>query len=97
VLPFKLPYGVTTSLNGEIGRQVYDGNITRFIGIASYTYWDVGLIFNYKALTLDLRYWDTNTNTARAAQCGFTPGGRDACGATFVATLKFDTSLSALK
>jgi uncharacterized protein (TIGR02001 family) len=97
VLPFKLPYGVTTSLNGEIGRQVYDGNITRFIGIASYTYWDVGLIFNYKALTLDLRYWDTNTNTARAAQCGFTTGGRDACGATFVATLKFDTSLSALK
>ena len=29
-------------------------------GLPDYTYWDVGLDFIYKAVTLDLRYWDTN-------------------------------------
>ena len=30
------------------------------LGLSSDTYWDVGLDFNYKAVTLDLRYWGTN-------------------------------------
>ena len=48
-------------------------------------------------MSLDLRYIDTNIDQTDApAQCG-TVGTRDLCGATFLATLKFDTSLSALK
>jgi uncharacterized protein (TIGR02001 family) len=84
------PAGIAISLNPEIGRQVY-----RCIGCVSYDYWDVGLDFNYKAITLDLRYWDTDKHGVFFAPPAF--GGKDLGGRTFVATLKFDTTWSALK
>jgi uncharacterized protein (TIGR02001 family) len=93
------PMGVAISLNPEIGRQVYGSGPNFNLGVISYTYWDVGLDFNYKAVTLDLRYWDTNmrlTNVPVPGQC-VTTTLTDACSARFVATLKFDTTLSALK
>lgn len=94
-LPWHPITDVTISLNPEIGRQVFSSSVTANLGNVSYTYWDVGLDFNYKAVTLDLRYWDTDKH-------GFymstpTYGSHDLSGSTFVATLKFDTSLSALK
>ena len=61
----------------------------------SYTYWDVGLDFVYKVVTLDLRYWNTDAQRHRRnspAPAAF--GGKDLAGQTFVATLKFDTTLS---
>jgi uncharacterized protein (TIGR02001 family) len=84
------PAGITVSLNPEIGRQVFQCD-----GCVSYSYWDVGLDFNYKAVTLDLRYWDTNKLNTFLAPVAF--GGKDLAGSTFVATLKFDTTWSALK
>jgi uncharacterized protein (TIGR02001 family) len=84
------PAGITVSLNPEIGRQVFECT-----GCVSYTYWDVGLIFNYKAATVDLRYWDTNKHNTFLAPAAF--GGKDLGGSTFVATLKFDTTWSSLK
>ena len=39
-----------------------DAQYRRPLGVQSYTYWDVGFDINYKAITLDLRYWDTNAN-----------------------------------
>lgn len=97
-LPITLPYGIGVSINPEIGRQVYGSGPNLNLGVASYTYWDVGLDFTYKAVTLDLRYWDTNTGLATNAVCavGGHPG-MDACSSRFVATLKFDTTLAALK
>ena len=89
-LPVSLPYGIVASINPEIGRQVY-----QCTGCVSYTYWDVGLDFVYKAVTLDLRYWDTGRHNTFIAPVAF--GGKDLGGSTFVATLKFDTMLSALK
>ena len=95
-LPFS-PGGITISLNPEIGRQWY--SCTTGVGacpaVSGYTYWDVGLVFNYKAATLDLRYWDTNRHNTFMAPAAF--GGKDLAGSTFVATLKFDTTWSALK
>jgi uncharacterized protein (TIGR02001 family) len=82
--------GVTVSINPEIGRQWY-----KFTGSVDYTYWDVGLIFNYKAATLDLRYWDTNRHNTFISPVAY--GAKDLAGSTFVATLKFDTTWSALK
>ena len=72
------------------------------MGFQSDTYWDVGLDFNYKAITLDLRYWGINlspntTTPTGINQCGPGSTGQNFCGDRFVATLKFDTSLSALK
>jgi uncharacterized protein (TIGR02001 family) len=82
--------GITVAINPEIGRQVF-----QCTGCNSYTWWDVGLVFNYKAVTLDLRYWDTGRHGVFLAPAAF--GGKDLAGSTFVATLKFDTTLSALK
>jgi uncharacterized protein (TIGR02001 family) len=85
------PAGITISVNPEVGRQVFECDYCH-----SYTYWDVGVDFNYKAVTLDLRYWDTNAPSyAFVAPSSF--GGKNLADSRFVATLKFDTSLSALK
>ncbi len=94
------PMGITISLNPEIGRQWYKCTIGAVGGgacppVSGYTYWDVGLDFNYKAVTLDLRYWDTNKHNTFVSGAAF--GTRDLAGSTFVATLKFDTTFSALK
>ncbi|MDP2410761.1 MAG: TorF family putative porin [Pseudolabrys sp.] len=88
-LPWQVS-GVSVALNPEIGRQVFECT-----GCTSYTWWNVGLVFNYKAVTLDLRYWDTNRHGVYLAPAAF--GGKDLAGSTFVATLKFDTTLLALK
>ena len=89
-LPWHPIADVTLSLNPEVGRQVVECT-----GCNSYDYWDVGFDINYKAVTLDLRYWDTDKHNTFMAPTAF--GGKDLAGSTFVATLKFDTSLSALK
>jgi uncharacterized protein (TIGR02001 family) len=92
------PAGIAVSLNPEIGRQVYGSGPAFNLGVASYTYWDVGLDFNYKAATLDLRYWATNANATTNAVCAVNlHPGMNACSSRFVATLKFDTTFSALK
>jgi uncharacterized protein (TIGR02001 family) len=89
-----IPGPVTVSINPEIGRQVFDYTpLPRAVENPDYTYWDVGLDFNYRAVTLDLRYWDTNAPSTAY----LTPSGTNAADSRFVATLKFDTSLSALK
>jgi uncharacterized protein (TIGR02001 family) len=100
-LPWQ-PMGVTMSVNPEIGYEYYSSGITTNYGPQSDTYWDVGLVLNYKAVTLDLRYWGINLSPNATAPLGFNqcgPGGagQNFCGDRFVATLKFDTSLSALK
>jgi uncharacterized protein (TIGR02001 family) len=104
-LPWKPIADVTISINPEIGYEWYSSGVTTNLGFVSDTYWDVGLDFNYKAVTLDLRYWGTNAKpgiagTATANQCNTavgSGGSSNLCGDRFVATLKFDTTLSALK
>jgi hypothetical protein len=102
-LPPFIP-GWTVSLNPEIGREWYSAGVTTNQGSVSDTYWDVGVDFAYKAMTIDLRYWGINTSPGTVAvpnQCGPTPaatgGSSNLCGNRFVATIKFDTTLAALK
>ena len=89
-LPVTLPYGITMAINGELGHQVYDCT-----GCIDYTFWDIGLDFVYKAVTLDLRYTDTDKHNTFFSPAAY--GTKDLAHSAFVATLKFDTSLSALK
>jgi uncharacterized protein (TIGR02001 family) len=99
-LPWKPTPDVTLSINPEIGYEWYSSGVTANFGFISDTYWDVGLDINYKLVTLDLRYWGTNAkpNVLLPNQCGPTAtGSSNLCGDRFVATLKFDTTLSALK
>jgi uncharacterized protein (TIGR02001 family) len=96
-LPWQ-PLGITVSINPEIGYEYYSSGVTANYGSVSDTFWDVGLILNYKAATLDLRYWGTNAKSGAVTnQCGSTAAGTNFCGDRFVATLKFDTTFSALK
>lgn len=95
-LPAFLPLGIATSISGEIGRQTFDSTLNA-LGVLDYTTWNVGIAFNYKAVTLDLRYYDTDLDAAAASfQCISTTGS-NLCDERFVATLKFDTTLAALK
>ena len=95
VLPWTLPMGITSTISGAVGRQTY----AAAIGNTDYTVWNAGVAFNYKAMTLDLRYWDTNIGSAgQPGQCSSaTAPSIDLCKEAFVATLKFDTTFSSLK
>jgi uncharacterized protein (TIGR02001 family) len=102
-LPQFMPAGITVSLNPEIGREWYSNGVTANAGNVSDTYYDVGLDFAYKAMTLDLRYWGINVSRGAGTlaspgnQCGNAALGTNFCGSRFVATLKFDTTLAAIK
>lgn len=97
-LPQFMPLGIGTSISGGVGAQTYDSTLKSVaFDFVDYTTWNVGIDFNYKAVTLDLRYWDTNTNSTEAPVQCLGSNNSDLCDTRFVATLKFDTSLSALK
>lgn len=98
-------------LSGEIGHWwIDDAGFTNPVNVAagalygldpSYTYWNAGLGITYKAFTLDLRYHgtDMSENECSSFLLLSQPGNaaRRWCGDTFIASLKFDTALSALK
>jgi uncharacterized protein (TIGR02001 family) len=96
-LPVNLPYGIGVSLNPEVGRQIFRCTTVNGSPCTSYTYYDVGLDFTYKAMTLDLRYWNTNAHNTAQFTSPAAFGAKDLAGQTFVVTLKFDTTLAALK
>lgn len=116
-----LPNGWNWYVSGELA--YYDLGTTKFDLIAfpnpggwdlpSYTTWNVGVGFTYKAITIDLRYHDTDLSKEECnvltADPGATFGGTPIpitnvaglqskwCGAAFIGKLSFDTTLSALK
>jgi uncharacterized protein (TIGR02001 family) len=70
------------------------------IGDPSYTYYNIGAAFTYKALTLDLRYHGTDMNALECASflVSAVPNSTNRwCGDTFIVSGKFDTTLNALK
>jgi uncharacterized protein (TIGR02001 family) len=91
---------LTTSISGELG--YWDIATSGFIlagGTAnpSYTYWNVGIAFGYKDLTLDLRYHGTDQSVQDCANflvVAVPNGSNSWCDDEFVASLKFDTSVA---
>lgn len=82
--------------SGELGYQ-WLGTTTKFFpnyAMSDYTTWNVGVGFTYKAITLDLRYYDSDLD---GAQCALISGASTSCGDRYVASLSFDTSLNKLK
>jgi len=73
--------------------------------LPDYTYWNAGVGFTYKALTVDLRYHDTDLSQEECATLtgnvsGFTSTGAPVskwCGEAYIAKLSFDTTLNDLK
>jgi uncharacterized protein (TIGR02001 family) len=100
VTPWKIGE-VGTYISGELGHWWIDGDGFNdpLVGFADpdYTYWNAGLAFTYKVFTLDLRYHGTDQSRS---DCGnfLLAGGSPTkwCSDTFIATLKVDTTLSAL-
>jgi uncharacterized protein (TIGR02001 family) len=101
VLPWK--HGdLGAYVSSELGHWWIDKSGFVLAGLTdpSYTYWNVGLAFTYKALTLDFRYHGTDQN---AVECGsfllvVSPHPSNSwCDDTYTVTVKFDTTLSALK
>ncbi|WP_024816649.1 TorF family putative porin [Methylopila sp. 73B] len=62
--------------------------------IPDYTFWNAGVGFTYKAMTLDLRYTDSNLSRR---ECATFIGQFNSCGDRYMASLSFDTSFSKLK
>lgn len=100
VLPTFISPKITTTFSAEYGHQDFGAALNAAaVNIQDYNTWNAGVAFNYKAITVDLRYYDTDLNHT-AANCVSTPSlgaGKIICDGTFVGTLKFDTTLSAIK
>lgn len=92
-------------ISGELGHY-WLGRVDAYLGginLPDYTYWNAGVGFTYKNVTLDVRYHDTNLSKEdcfllTADPRGIVTGsGRSRwCDQTVIATLSFDTTLSAL-
>jgi uncharacterized protein (TIGR02001 family) len=100
VTPWKFG-DIGTFISGEVGHWWIDGSGFTASGFADpdYTYWNVGLAFTYKVFTLDLRYHGTDqsrTDCANFLLAAAGTGPTKWCNDTLIATLKIDTTLSAL-
>ncbi|WP_020179481.1 TorF family putative porin [Methylopila sp. M107] len=83
-------------VSGEFGKQWF-GKTTKFAvkyNWNDYVTWNAGGGVAYKAMTLDLRYSDTDLSKR---ECAFNYNVKGLCGPAFVAKLSFDTTLSSLK
>jgi uncharacterized protein (TIGR02001 family) len=83
-----LPYDITVS--GAVGFQSFDSGV----GLSDYATWNVGASYSWNAVTLDLRYWDTDVSSGT---CEAEYPRENSCDARVVATVKVDTSWSALR
>ena len=102
VTPWKIGE-VGTYVSGELGHWWIDGsgftNPAVGVGDPDYTYWNAGVAFTYKVFTLDLRYHGTDQSRADCGSFLVVAAANPAtkwCNDTFIATLKVDTTLSAL-
>lgn len=101
VTPWKVGE-VGAYFSGELGHWWINDTAWTAAGLTdpSYTYWNVGLAFTYKALTLDLRYHGTDMGTTGCGSflvTGVPNNSNNWCDNTFIAAIKFDTTLSSLK
>ena len=99
------PSDIGAYISGEVA--YYDlgttGATLGFVNLPNYLYYNVGLALTYKALTLDLRYHDTDLSRGQCfALTGdprgvFNGGNSRWCSDTFIAKLSVDTTLNAIK
>lgn len=88
--------------SGELGHWFIDDAPFKAAAYVdpSYTYYNIGAAFTYKALTLDLRYHGTDQDAADCTSFLLSTLGNPSnkwCGDRFIVSGKFDTTLNALK
>jgi uncharacterized protein (TIGR02001 family) len=89
-------------VSGEVGHWFIDdaGWTASLLPDPSYTYYNAGLAFTYKAFTLDLRYHGTDQDVRDCRSFLLVGRGNPAgswCDDTFIVSLKVDSTLNALK
>lgn len=92
-LPISSIPDVAFYVSGELGKQWLGKNDFNFNPKDFWT-WNLGGGLTYKAMTLDVRYSDTNLTRN---ECFGNTGVRSWCGSAVVAKIAFDTSLNKLK
>ncbi|MEQ1953571.1 TorF family putative porin [Mesorhizobium sp. CN2-181] len=85
----RVPLPHDFSIYGGIGYQFFE-DPDAFEQFA----WTAGLSYNWKAVTLDLRYWGTDLSDN---ECVARSGFADGCDSRVVATISFDTSFSEVR
>lgn len=100
-----LPFLEGLSVSAELGHY-WLGTTSPQLGafdLPDYVYWNAGVSYNYKNVTLDLRYHDTDlsktecfANTTDPSGIVSGSGRSKWCDATFVASLAFDITASSL-
>ena len=101
-------YGTGVAAVGAVG-HIYEFSVP----YTSYTTWDAGWGWTYKAFTLDMRYYGTNLSKSEcnaftsASNSSYSPSnvtnqnpsglGSNWCSAAYIAKLSFATNLSGLK
>lgn len=101
VIPkFSIPQTVFPKLgfyvSGEFGRQWIKNasQLPILWNWKDYSHWNVGGGVTWNAMTLDIRYSDTDLSKK---DCGFNYGVRTWCGPTVIGKLSFDATLGAVK
>lgn len=84
-----LPRDIGSYVSGELGHQWVGDDFA-----PGYTFWNAGLGFTYKSMTLDLRYTGSDLSDS---ECVAFIGQADSCGNRYLMSLSFDTSLNKLK
>jgi uncharacterized protein (TIGR02001 family) len=102
---YNLPFLEGLAASGELGHY-WLGRTAPQLGnveLPDYLYWNAGLAYTYKYVTLDLRYHDTNASKRECYTLTTDPKGAFTgsasskwCSQAFVATLSFDTTLNQL-
>jgi uncharacterized protein (TIGR02001 family) len=85
----RVPLPNDFSVYGGIGYQFFE-DPSAFEQLA----WTVGASYNWKAVTFDLRYWDTDLS---GDECAVRSGFSDGCDARIVGTISIDTSFSEVR
>lgn len=80
-------------VSGEYGKQWLKRADSGF-NPKDYVTWNIGGGLTYSAMTLDVRYSDTDL---KKGECFGNTGSRNWCGSTVIGKIAFDTSLSKLK
>lgn len=81
-------------VSGELGKQWYYNAKSALTNYNDYWTYNVGGGLTYKAMTLDVRYSDTNLSKS---ECAFNTASRSWCGSTVVGKIAFDTSFNKIK
>ena len=84
-----LPPDIASYVSAEVGHQWVGDDFA-----PGYTFWNAGVGFTYKSMTLDLRYTGSDLSDT---ECTAFIGQSDSCGNRYLMSLSFDTSLNKLK